>query len=128
VDLGTADATADEMDETADIETEMEDMAAGHAMTIRGREGTKAMGTKKTPESYGGTRAARHHAVCLVVGLLSLQSSVFPPFITWGKRFLDAFSGKVKLPSIAFTCPVSGPCPALTPFFGINTYCQISLW
>lgn len=60
-------------DET-DIETETEDMAADLAMTIHGREGTKAAGTMKIPASYEGIRAARHNAVCLVVGLLSLQS------------------------------------------------------
>jgi hypothetical protein len=53
----------------------MEDMVDGrHAMTIHGREDTRAMGTKKILASFEGIRGSETLWVCLVVGLLSLQS------------------------------------------------------
>lgn len=85
--------------ETADTETEteMEDMVDDHAKKIHGREAMRAVGMKKILASCEGIR--RSETSCGLSCGLSFESSVFPPFITWGKRFLDTISSKVTLPS-----------------------------
>jgi len=82
--------------EMADTETEtgMEDMADDRARTIRARGDTKGMGTKKILASFEGIRCGETSCGLSCGG--SFESSIFPPFITRGKRFLDALSSKVK--------------------------------
>ena len=80
-----------------ETETEMEDMVVDdRARTIHAKEDTRAMGTMKILASFEGIRGSE--TLCGLSCGGSLESSVFSPFITWGKRFLDALSSKVNPP------------------------------
>ena len=70
-------------------------MVEDHAKTNHGRDSTRVTVTKRILASCEGTSGTGHYWVCLVVGF----SSVFLPFINRGKRFFDAESSKVVLPS-----------------------------
>jgi hypothetical protein len=77
--------------ETEEIEeTEMEDTVDDLEKMTHGKDSTRATVTKRILASCGDTRCSR-----TVFGLSCggfLEYSVFPPFITRGKRFFDAIS------------------------------------
>lgn len=70
-----------EMD-TATAEIEIID----HAKTTHARDSTKAVATMRTLESFEGTNCAARHNFGLSCGGF-FDHSVFPPYITRGKRF-----------------------------------------